>query len=311
MGRDKALIELDGQPLATRLRATLLTAGVDPVVLVGGQPSWAEALGMTVVPDMWPGLGPLAGVASALAWSPAPTTVVVACDQPDLSPRLIRRLVEALGTHPESSVAMVADDGRLQPFPTVWDSSVGSNLEARIAQGERRISDVLEDLTRVEVRWDLDEIIDLDDPQDISARSERHRRGGPRTGPVEPRLPRMSGHSPPPGGTVEIPEIDIAEAVRRQVGARAVIDVREPDEYVEGHVPGAVLIPLGEVPDRLGEVPSDGEVLVICKAGGRSRKAAEVMRASGIDAVNIGGGTMAWIEAGHPVVTGDQPGSST
>lgn len=109
---------------------------------------------------------------------------------------------------------------------------------------------------------------------------------------------------------MDVPEIDIAEAARRHGSGIPVIDVREPDEYVEGHVPGAPLIPLGEVVERVDEVPRDGEVLIICKAGGRSRKAAEFLRAQGIDAVNIAGGTMAWIEAGHEVVTGDQPGTT-
>jgi len=107
---------------------------------------------------------------------------------------------------------------------------------------------------------------------------------------------------------VDIPEIDIAELARRQEAGAPVIDVRQPDEYEGGHVPGARLIPLGEVPDRVAEVPSSGEVLVICKSGGRSRAAAEVLRGEGIDAVNVAGGTLAWIESGQPVVTGDQPG---
>lgn len=108
---------------------------------------------------------------------------------------------------------------------------------------------------------------------------------------------------------MDVPEIDIAEAARRHAAGVPVIDVREPDEYVEGHVPGAPLIPLGTVPDRVAEVPAEGEVLVICKSGGRSRKAAELLRAQGIDAVNVAGGTMAWIDAGHRVVTGDEAGA--
>ena len=108
---------------------------------------------------------------------------------------------------------------------------------------------------------------------------------------------------------MDVPEIDIAEAARRHAAGTPVFDVREPDEYVEGHVPGAPLVPLGTVPDRVGEFPTAGEVLIICKLGGRSRKAAEVLRAQGVDAVNIAGGTMGWIEAGHPVVTGEEAGA--
>ena len=51
-----------------------------------------------------------------------------------------------------------------------------------------------------------------------------------------------------------IPEVDIATFAQAHAGGVTVIDVREPDEYVQGHVPGAVLIPLGEVPDRVAEV---------------------------------------------------------
>lgn len=104
---------------------------------------------------------------------------------------------------------------------------------------------------------------------------------------------------------MDVPEVDIAEAARRRDGGTFVVDVREPDEYVDGHVPGAPLIPLATVPDRIGDLPRDEQILVICKSGGRSHRAAEFLRAQGFDAVNVAGGTMAWIEAGHPVETGD------
>jgi len=106
---------------------------------------------------------------------------------------------------------------------------------------------------------------------------------------------------------VDVPEIDIAEAASRHAAGTPVFDVREPDEYVEGHVPGAPLVPLGDVAERVDEFPTDGEVLIICKLGGRSLKAAELLRANGVDAVNIAGGTMGWIEAGHDVVSGTEP----
>lgn len=108
---------------------------------------------------------------------------------------------------------------------------------------------------------------------------------------------------------MDVPEIDIAEAARRHAAGTPVFDVREPDEYVEGHVPGAPLVPLGDVAERVDEFPTDREVLIICKSGGRSARAAEHLRAQGVDAVNVAGGTMAWIEAGNPVVTGDEPGA--
>jgi rhodanese-related sulfurtransferase len=106
---------------------------------------------------------------------------------------------------------------------------------------------------------------------------------------------------------MEVPEIDVAELARvRETGA-PLIDVREPDEYSEAHVPGATLVPLATVPDQLGQVPGDGTVYVICAVGGRSRRAAEFYRSRGIDAVNVAGGTRAWIDAGHPVSVGAEP----
>jgi rhodanese-related sulfurtransferase len=105
-----------------------------------------------------------------------------------------------------------------------------------------------------------------------------------------------------------VPEITIDEfAVLHAQGVR-VFDVREPDEYTEAHVPGAVLIPLATVPDEVDRFPTDGPVYVICAAGGRSRKASEFLRANGVDAINIAGGTRGWLAADMPVAVGNDPG---
>jgi rhodanese-related sulfurtransferase len=103
---------------------------------------------------------------------------------------------------------------------------------------------------------------------------------------------------------VTVPEIDVADLQPLHEAGATVIDVREPDEYEEGHVPGAQLIPLQEVPDRLGELPTSGEIYVICKSGARSRRAAEFLAGHGFSAHNVAGGTMAWIDAGLPVDQG-------
>jgi rhodanese-related sulfurtransferase len=105
---------------------------------------------------------------------------------------------------------------------------------------------------------------------------------------------------------VDIPEIDVAELAAQREGGAPLIDVREPLEFAEAHVPGAHLIPLGEVVERTAEVPPEGTVYVICARGGRSAKAVEHYRAQGIDAVNVAGGTLAWIDAGLPI---DRAGS--
>lgn len=102
----------------------------------------------------------------------------------------------------------------------------------------------------------------------------------------------------------QAPEVDTAQlAVALDDGA-VVIDVRMPDEYVEAHVPGAVLIPLPELGGRADEVPKGDRVFVICAGGGRSLAAAEALNNAGWDTVSVAGGTKAWVAEGRPVHTG-------
>jgi rhodanese-related sulfurtransferase len=106
---------------------------------------------------------------------------------------------------------------------------------------------------------------------------------------------------------MDVPEIDIEELARVRAAGAPLIDVREPDEYTGAHVPGARLVPLATVPDQLDAVPHEGTVYVICARGARSRQAAEFYRLQGIDAVNVAGGTIAWVDAGRPVSVGLEP----
>lgn len=75
-----------------------------------------------------------------------------------------------------------------------------------------------------------------------------------------------------------------------------VLDVREPDEYKQANL-GGTLIPLGQLPQRLGELKKDEEIVVHCKGGGRSTQAAELLIANGFKNVkNLSGGIMAWAQ---------------
>jgi Rhodanese-related sulfurtransferase len=91
-----------------------------------------------------------------------------------------------------------------------------------------------------------------------------------------------------------------------QSGVR-LVDVREPDEYEAGHVPGAVLVPLTTVPSALDRFAADEPTYVICRSGGRSYRACEFLADQGLVVVNVEGGTMAWIISGRDTVAGDQP----
>ena len=96
------------------------------------------------------------------------------------------------------------------------------------------------------------------------------------------------------------PEIDVEElaAVR---GSGILVDVREPREYVACHVPGAALIPMGQLASRLGEIDKSSAVFVICASGNRSGAMTDLLRGAGFDAVSVAGGTGAWARPGRPL----------
>ena len=104
-----------------------------------------------------------------------------------------------------------------------------------------------------------------------------------------------------------VPEISVDELAERLTAGAVLVDVRQPDEYLSGHVPGAVLVPLADVPHLLDERPGDGPVLIICRSGARSYAAAEFLVGNGVDAINVAGGTLAWMESGRDVVVSADP----
>jgi rhodanese-related sulfurtransferase len=105
------------------------------------------------------------------------------------------------------------------------------------------------------------------------------------------------------------PLISIDELAKAMAdGPVPLVDVRQPEEYEAGHVPGAKLIPLADVVARTGEIPAEGPVYVICHTGPRSQRAADFYRNRGIEAYNVDGGTKAWAEAGHDLAHGPFPG---
>ncbi len=80
------------------------------------------------------------------------------------------------------------------------------------------------------------------------------------------------------------------------------LDVRSKNEYMQGHIPSAINIPLNELADRVNEIPNDKPVVVVCASGNRSRTGANKLVDAGIDDVsNLKGGTMAWMMSGQPI----------
>jgi rhodanese-related sulfurtransferase len=80
------------------------------------------------------------------------------------------------------------------------------------------------------------------------------------------------------------------------------VDVREDDEWVAGHIEGAQHIPLGELGDRLGELPTGRSIVAVCRSGGRSAAAVRGLKQLGYTAENLDGGVTAWTKAGLPLV---------
>lgn len=102
-------------------------------------------------------------------------------------------------------------------------------------------------------------------------------------------------------------EVSIPHLAKEHAAGATVIDVREPEEYREAHVPGAILIPMGQLSWRSDEVPRGGPVYVICRSGNRSKSSADLLEFKGFDAYSVAGGTLEWIQQGHRFVTGSQP----
>jgi rhodanese-related sulfurtransferase len=98
-------------------------------------------------------------------------------------------------------------------------------------------------------------------------------------------------------------EADVRQLSAALAAGATVIDVREPFEYASGHVPGAISIPMHLVPLRVEEIPTDGDVFVVCAGGNRSWQVCNYLGQRGIEAINVTGGTHAWASAGFAVDT--------
>jgi len=287
MGTDKSLIELDGVAMAERVATTLEAAGCDPVVFVGGDERALAVTGRRFVPDRWPGEGPVGGVVTALeavAGSQPVGVVVCACDLPDLTVDAVRAVI---GADSDRSDVRVADTGRLEPMLACWSPATAGRLAALFTGGGiRALRQVIFLFHAVTVPVDPAALRNVNRLADLG----KHQR---------PRLASLDA--------VAIAEIDIDEFADRLGEGVRVIDVREPDEYEAGHVPGAELIPLGTVAEHLDRFVADGTTYVICKSGGRSMRACELASSQGYDVVNVTGGTGAWMESGRDTVQGDSP----
>lgn len=103
--------------------------------------------------------------------------------------------------------------------------------------------------------------------------------------------------------TISVDDIEVDRAAHLANAGAVVLDVREDEEWADGHILGAVHIPLAAVADADLSMFDDRQVVVICRSGNRSRKAAADLAARGVRVVNVADGMTAWAAAGLPVVT--------
>lgn len=100
-------------------------------------------------------------------------------------------------------------------------------------------------------------------------------------------------------------QVSVDQAAQLREQGVFVLDVRQPEEWNEAHIPGSTLIPLGELPQRLSELPSDQEILVVCRSGNRSQTGRDILREAGFENVtSMSGGIISWNSKGYPTVSG-------
>ncbi len=98
----------------------------------------------------------------------------------------------------------------------------------------------------------------------------------------------------------DLPAID-ADSAATQADS-VLVDVRERDEWIRGHAPAAVHIPMSEFVDRVGELDSSQRIICVCRSGNRSAQVTGWLLQHGFDAVNMTGGMSSWSAYGHPLV---------
>ena len=140
-GARKALVAVDGVPLAVHATTALRDAGASAVVAVGGDVDALEALGLDARRDLYPGEGPLGAILTAFDAATTDLVVVLACDLPGIDATTVRRLLETIGEH----AAAVPVTDRAHPLCAVYRvSRCAALLGQAFAAGERAVHRALE-----------------------------------------------------------------------------------------------------------------------------------------------------------------------
>lgn len=189
MGRDKALLEIGGVPVVSRVAAELSRVA-GRIAVVSSREEDYRFLGVPVIPDPEPyaGMGPLAGIRAGLAWAGTEWCVVCACDLPFASAETIHTLLQAVAADEEESIEQispilpsvlaaipVAPGGRAQPLLAVYHRSLLPGIDAELKAGRSRVMGWLERVPAVYVpleeaagsrHGDGDPLLNMNSPED-------------------------------------------------------------------------------------------------------------------------------------------------
>ncbi len=101
-------------------------------------------------------------------------------------------------------------------------------------------------------------------------------------------------------------EVTVEEAAKLRDSGAFMLDVREQSEWDQFHIPGATLVPLGTLPDKLDTLPKDKDIVVVCRTGRRSAEARDILLKAGFTNVtSMAGGVTDWQSKGFPVESGN------
>ena len=170
MGCDKALLRLGGRPFALLL-AERLQELTDQVLLSANEPSAYSFLGLPAVTDLYPGCGPMAGVHAALRHTARSMMLVLACDLPGATSRLLRSLIGCAAGF--DAVVPVTSDGLLHPVCSLYRRSCLPVIEEKLRSGENQMLGLLDSrqlrvrrLSSGEGGFSDVELLDVDTPED-------------------------------------------------------------------------------------------------------------------------------------------------
>lgn len=99
-----------------------------------------------------------------------------------------------------------------------------------------------------------------------------------------------------------LPTVSVDDASAEAATGAVLLDVREYDEWMSGHAPTAIHIPMNDLPARVAELDRSRRIVCICRSGNRSSRVTAWLMQQGFDAVNMAGGMFQWASFGHPTV---------